>query len=108
MALQAIKLNKDEMASYKWVSTLELMNARNICWVDYSERLKGVLRFLNYNFVEDGEDSSSVDNNPHEGFPLDCVSRALSSALDVGMSQRLYGVTMYIMLIVLRGVLERL
>lgn len=71
MHLQPIELNMHEMASYKWVRASELMDVRNICWMDYSERLRGFLRYLNYRF---GDNS-----------PLDFVDRVLSPALDVGM-----------------------
>lgn len=33
---QTIKLNKDEMESFKWIKTCELMNKENICWFNYS------------------------------------------------------------------------
>lgn len=101
MQLQTIELNPNEMASYKWVGTSHLMDARNICWLDSTERFKGMMRSLGYYRLADND-------NSNDGLPLSCVDRVLSPAMNVGMGERLYGLTMYIMLVVFRGVLERL
>lgn len=67
-----------------------------MCWLDYTGKVESLTTVYHHH----------PTIKQHHKSSLNSISRALSPALDVGMDQKLYGITLYMVLIILTGVMR--